>query len=41
MAVLDLLDRTPRLRSLVPDAAAQTAMRDATLLLALHWDAAR
>jgi hypothetical protein len=41
VAVLDLLDRAPRLRSVAQDTAVQTAVRDAALLLALHWDPAR
>jgi hypothetical protein len=38
VALLDLLDSVPRLRSVAQGPALQTAVRDAALLLALHWD---
>jgi hypothetical protein len=40
VALLDLLDSAPRLRSSAQGPALQAAVRDAALLLALHWDPA-
>jgi hypothetical protein len=41
VAVLDLLDSAARVRSIAQGQALQTAVRDATLLLALHGDPSR